>query len=361
MYADHKLTMRQSIISEIDRQAHATEIGKTLAAAINQSLAHLEISVEASIDDSSLILNLTSDRAQDPVRLMELVSREVAALSVRSIARVKVYGWRTGLDSSEQDSSEQNLSKATPSWRQEFILSSFASDGRQSNSNFDRSNRSINRLSANKTETEDSQSDPKMINLDIERLKKELAKGVGNKMIGKSNPLDPNPSLRFSHDVTTGIHETIAVNIKSLAQNSRPSQMRLLPIGAAIILLGLGLGICIKLLTAGNNSNIPSQSSSQTSNYQNQPSDLNPAIAPQGSQTTSPSDDISLTEFQQIKKGMKLDQVQQIIGSSGRLIADSKVGNITGQVYSWKNSVGSNAIIEFKNGVVVAKAQAGLQ
>ncbi len=358
MYADHKLTMRQPITSEIDRQAHATEIGKMLEAAINQSLAHLKISVEASIDDSSLILNLTSDRAQDPVRLMELVSREVAALSVRSIARVKVYGWRTGLDSSEQDSSEQNLSKPTPSWRQEFILSSFASDPRQSNSNLDRS---FSRLSANKTETEDSLPDPNMINLGVETLKKELAKGLGNKMIGKSDPLDPNPSLRFSHDVTTEIHETTAVNIKSLAPNFRPPQMRLLSIGAAIILLGLGLGICIKFLTAGNNSNITSQSSSQTSNSQNQPSDLNPSIDPQGSQTTSPSDDISLTEFQQIKKGMKLDRVQQIIGSAGRLIADSKVGNVTGQVYSWKNSVGSNAIIEFKNGVVVAKAQAGLQ
>lgn len=347
MYADHKLTMRQPIISEIDRQAHATEIGKMLEAAINQSLAHLKIAVEASIDDSSLILNLTSDRAQDPVRLMELVSREVAALSVRSIARVKVYGWRTGLNSSKQDSSEQDSSKPTPSWRQEFILSSFASDPRQSNSNLDRS----------KTETEDSLPDPKMINLGVETQKKELAKGLGNKMIGKSDPLDPNPSLRFSHDVTTEIHETTAVNIKSLAPNFRPPQMRLLSIGAAIILLGLGLGICIKFLTAGNNSNIPSQ----TSNYQNQPSDLNPSIDPQGSQTTSPSDDISLTEFQQIKKGMKLDRVQQIIGSAGRLIADSKVGNVTGQVYSWKNSVGSNAIIEFKNGVVVAKAQAGLQ
>jgi hypothetical protein len=31
-----------------------------------------------------------------------------------------------------------------------------------------------------------------------------------------------------------------------------------------------------------------------------------------------------------------------------------------GKVYSWKNPQGSNAIIEFKDGQVVAKAQAGL-
>jgi hypothetical protein len=42
------------------------------------------------------------------------------------------------------------------------------------------------------------------------------------------------------------------------------------------------------------------------------------------------------------------------------VIAENTSNNAIGQVYSWKNPQGSNAIIEFKDGQVVAKAQAGL-
>jgi hypothetical protein len=69
---------------------------------------------------------------------------------------------------------------------------------------------------------------------------------------------------------------------------------------------------------------------------------------------------INRDRFNQIKKGMTLKQVEEVIGSPGKLIADSSTPNGTGQVYSWKNPQGSNAIVEFKNGKVAAKAQAGL-
>jgi outer membrane protein assembly factor BamE (lipoprotein component of BamABCDE complex) len=69
---------------------------------------------------------------------------------------------------------------------------------------------------------------------------------------------------------------------------------------------------------------------------------------------------INRDRFNKIQKGMTLKQVEEIVGSPGKLIADSSTSDETGQVYSWKNPQGSNAIIEFKNGKVAAKAQAGL-
>ena len=57
---------------------------------------------------------------------------------------------------------------------------------------------------------------------------------------------------------------------------------------------------------------------------------------------------------------MTIEQVEKILGLSGKIIAETNSVDTVGQVYSWKNSDGSNAIIEFKDGQVVAKAQAGL-
>ena len=57
---------------------------------------------------------------------------------------------------------------------------------------------------------------------------------------------------------------------------------------------------------------------------------------------------------------MTLEQVEKIIEVSGKVIAENTINDSVGKVYSWKNPQGRNAIIEFKNGQVVAKAQAGL-
>lgn len=69
---------------------------------------------------------------------------------------------------------------------------------------------------------------------------------------------------------------------------------------------------------------------------------------------------VTLEKFNRIQKGMTVEQVEKNFGVSGKVIAENNSGNSTGQVYSWKNPQGSNAIIEFKDGQVVAKAQAGL-
>jgi hypothetical protein len=69
---------------------------------------------------------------------------------------------------------------------------------------------------------------------------------------------------------------------------------------------------------------------------------------------------VTLEKFNLIQKGMNIEQVEKILGISGKIIAETNNIDTVGQVYSWKNSDGSNAIIEFKDGQVVAKAQAGL-
>jgi hypothetical protein len=69
---------------------------------------------------------------------------------------------------------------------------------------------------------------------------------------------------------------------------------------------------------------------------------------------------VTLEKFNLIQKGMSIQQVEKILGISGKIIAETNNLDTVGQVYSWKNPDGSNAIVEFKDGQVVAKAQAGL-
>ncbi|MEI6065105.1 MAG: hypothetical protein WCQ26_10975 [Pseudanabaena sp. ELA748] len=134
---------------------------------------------------------------------------------------------------------------------------------------------------------------------------------------------------------------------------------QLLLVGLSIVLLGLTVGVSVKMLTSNSNDQ-----------QQNPPLPETPAIAPTSSKVTTPSElkkdlnlqqeTITLEKFDRIQKGMTIDQVTNIFGTSGKLIAKNTASNGLGQVYSWKNPQGSNAIVEFKDGQVVAKAQAGL-
>ena len=75
---------------------------------------------------------------------------------------------------------------------------------------------------------------------------------------------------------------------------------------------------------------------------------------------------ISLDEFNQISVGMTYNEVVAIIGSSGTLISES--GSDLGYDYHttmwmWEGEglLGANANVMFQGGVVVSKAQAGLE
>lgn len=65
---------------------------------------------------------------------------------------------------------------------------------------------------------------------------------------------------------------------------------------------------------------------------------------------------ITLQQFNQIKQGMNISQVQQVMGRAGKLL----VTNANNRVYIWQNPDGSNAVIEFKSNQVADKLQSGL-
>jgi hypothetical protein len=68
----------------------------------------------------------------------------------------------------------------------------------------------------------------------------------------------------------------------------------------------------------------------------------------------------TLSQFNQVSTGMSVGDVASIMGGSGELSVDSNVAGYSGQVYTWKNSDGSNMIVQFQNGRAITKAQAGL-
>jgi hypothetical protein len=70
--------------------------------------------------------------------------------------------------------------------------------------------------------------------------------------------------------------------------------------------------------------------------------------------------EITLEQYNRINIGMAIAEVEQIVGISGRIIYDNRTGEVASQLYSWKNPAGSNAIIEFRDGKVESKNQAGL-
>ncbi len=167
------------------------------------------------------------------------------------------------------------------------------------------------------------------------------------------DPPDQNTTLKLGVDKVA--------TTKSKRQPARSglgqaTQLQLLTVGLLVLIVGLLMGVFARLLTIKND--IGGEQPSPVTNNRDR--------APSGnSQTTSSNlsaapEKINRDRFNQIQKGMTLKQVEEIIGSPGKLIADSSTSEETGQVYSWKNPQGSNAIIEFKNGKVVAKAQAGL-
>ena len=72
----------------------------------------------------------------------------------------------------------------------------------------------------------------------------------------------------------------------------------------------------------------------------------------------SPS--MTLDEFNRIATGMSHDDVTGIVGSPGTLSAQSSVGGVTDEIYSWQGSGGGNANVTFQNGSAIGKAQVGL-
>lgn len=70
----------------------------------------------------------------------------------------------------------------------------------------------------------------------------------------------------------------------------------------------------------------------------------------------------SLKEFKSIKTGMTVKKVRSIIGSKGKLVSSASAGEYKSTMYEFKgNTSYSSVLIQFNNGKVFAKSQAGLK
>ena len=82
-----------------------------------------------------------------------------------------------------------------------------------------------------------------------------------------------------------------------------------------------------------------------------------------GGTTLSPAsvgDTYTMSMFNQVQTGMSQEAVNNIMGGAGEKQSETSGGGYDCAVYDWANPDGSNMNVEFENGDVVSKAQAGL-
>jgi hypothetical protein len=301
--------MPQLSTAELAQQGDA----KAIAALLSQSLLPYEIDVDASLVDGCLFLHLISLQVMDQVKLMALVRAELDPLQIATITKVKVHGWRK----------DPVIHERRLFWTEQFVLGSSLRAAQQSG------------VSANLSSAQIQQEQEFFSDLTQNQSHNEIAADRANLA-----------------DVHHALHRKVASQ-ENNPNSSKSGTWQLLLLGLAIVTLGLAIGIVIRVFTA--KSSVPIANNTPTASTTAAPAPIVTAEPIQPSEVK-----ITLEKFNQIQKGMTLQEVQEIIGSPGKLIAESKLGDVSGQVYSWKNSQGSNAIIEFKNSKVVAKAQAGL-
>jgi hypothetical protein len=340
---------------------------KAIAEIICQELQPLDIEklgVDVDIVDSSLEIQIRTDSAIDKEKLLTLVHSKLQNLHIESVAKFRIHCWRN-----DQEMHEQRLL-----WTEQFML--------------DLPKSSL---------TSFPDIDPKLDHLKQPEMRSpepQLSKhSVLQNAIQKIAPTNSEARKHLlssdlaPQSLTNGIAITSTALNKAnrLQTKSDSNYWQLLFVGLSIVALGLGIGASVRAITAktviepnsssslatpsvenkevkdtaASAKNIPSQTSQPTVTTQPTPK-ANPssdAIAPNPNEQEQI---INLEKFNRIQKGMTIEQVEKVFGISGKVIAENNSSNSIGQVYSWKNPQGSNAIIEFKDGQVVAKAQAGL-
>jgi hypothetical protein len=372
--------MTRLTLSELAQQGNtdaiANLIKQSIAANANAvgagNLAFNDLNVDAELSDGRLSLNLIAPESLNQQKIMALIHSQLGNLKVKSITRVKVYGW---LKDSELP--EQRLS-----WNQEFKLEPpVKSPKHQSQSAMPAP--SLRGIAANNPASVSVRSAVKTNGMATANAVPPITSRSTDVPIPRQGANGANPNNVGNAGMASAAHNsgtasiastqpidlagansaTASGNVAVKRKKSVKMPVQLILIGIFIAIAGMGMGMGIRVITA-----LSQQSSLETESTNPQPSDLDDPAA-LGDPTANPDDlaseqpedlKITLTEFEKINQGMTIEEVEAIIGEPGKLIANSKVGDVSGQVYSWKNSKGSNAIIEFRNGKVVAKAQAGL-
>ncbi|NUN64649.1 hypothetical protein HCU40_07775 [Pseudanabaena biceps] len=341
---------------------------EAIAEIVRQELQPLNIkhlAVEVAIVDSSLEIQIRTNSAIDKEKLLTLLSSELQNLQIESVAKFRIHCWRN-----DEEIHEQRLL-----WTEQFMIES---------------PKYLPKLSLAQDITSSD-------NLPIETRSPEpqLSKhSVLQQAIHKIAPAHPAARQHIAptelgtnpenNVLSNGIAFTKVTNTQSVGISPSNTYWQLLLVGASIVLLGLGIGASVRALTVKREVSINSANSNNTEPSNPALSSIKkPATLPKNvmptqriiptpssidvSPTARPNQDlladtglITLEKFNLVQKGMTVAQVENIFGVAGKVIAENSSSDGVGTVYSWKNPQGSNAIIEFKDGQVVAKAQAGL-
>lgn len=350
---------------------------EAIAEIIRQELQRLDseqIAVEVAIADSGLDLQIRTNSAIDKDKLLTLVRSELQNLYIQSVSKVKIHCWRN-----DQEVLDQRLL-----WTEQFTLEPVNS-------------------SLSGTIDLDSAQSHIARSPEPQLSKHSVLQEAINKISPTNHKAHANLSVtELPKQTSNNLTSSSIVLSTAGAQKSESAidnnYWQLLLVGLSIVLIGLGIGALVKAITVKNSPETVSSSSSNSSvntnslkntskktpsqsieipvastkpsskpNRSSLPAALIPSQNPDELSTSSSSNTlqtdetvVTLEKFNRIQKGMTIDQVDQVFGASGKVIAENNSSDSIGKVYSWKNPQGSNAIIEFKDGQVVAKAQAGL-
>lgn len=368
-------------IAELAHQRDPQAIAEIIRQEL-QPLNYQNLHIEVTIVDSNLELQIRTDSAIDKEKLLTLISSNLQNLHIESVAKFKVQCWRN-----DGEMHEQRLL-----WKEKVMLEPLKS--------------TLSQASERDSEQDVPEKRTPETQLSKDSVLQKAISNLSKKYSTEEKSLQVNTHLIDHQEASTSVNRNgILSKIQKQEEKklSSPNDYwQLVLVGLSIMLLGLGIGAFARTLTTKRVTEPLTAVSSTTSadkklsnpkpttspNLAGQISD--PATKSTSSPTTSINSPIAATEnstasetvsvtpnsstnssqekenlitlekFNLVQKGMTVEQVEQIFGVSGKVIAENTANNSVGKVYSWKNPQGSNAIIEFKDGQVVAKAQAGL-
>jgi hypothetical protein len=354
-------------IAELAHKRYPEAIAKMLCQEL-QPLDLEQLDVAVDIVDSSLEIQIRADSAIEKEKLLALVHSKLQNLHIESVAKFRIHCWRN-----DEETHEQRLL-----WTEQFML--------------DLPKSSLKAIPDIDPESDSQQFETRSPEPQLSKqsvLQNAIKKIAPSNSQARKNLLATDLEQQsFTNGITVKSSDLVKVN-KPQIPTSDSNYWQLLFVGLSIVVLGLGIGASVRALTSKTVVESSSSSSLATQSVENKdtkstittpkssPSEtIQPSVAPtQVTPKANPSSVepiasapneleqgqvITLEKFNRIQKGMTIEQVEKVFGTSGKVIAENNSSNSIGQVYSWKNPEGSNAIIEFKDGQVVAKAQAGL-
>ncbi len=348
-----------------------------IAEIIGQELQPLDIerlNIDVDIVDSILDVQIRTDSAIDKEKLLTLVRSKFQDLHIESVAKFRIHCWRN-----DEEMHEQRLL-----WTEQFMLDLPISPPKSLPRALPDSEPQLDGTRSPETRSPEPQLSKHSV------LQQAIKKISSTNYEQKINALAPDFDKQPATDSVSISSDTIDPANKQKFQSSIDSNYwQLLLVGLSIVLLGLGIGASVRAITAKNGVEpsppISSSSSANSSADNRVKSSTSPtkSISSQSGETSAVTTQtsskvnrssaetitpnleeegqvITVEKFNRIQKGMSVEQAEKIFGVSGKVIAENNSNNTVGRVYSWKNPQGSNAIVEFKDGQVVAKAQAGL-